>query len=61
MLVSTAITLVEMASQGSGTAVEDGPNDPRLVRAEGGEMIGVLSKDVRQFQRWALGAAVQSR
>ena len=58
MLVSTAITLVEMASQGSGTAVEDGPNDPRLVRAEAGETIGVLSEDVGQLQRGALAAAV---
>jgi hypothetical protein len=58
LLVSTAIALLDMASQGGGAAVEDGPNDARLLAAEGGQMIGVLSKDVGQLQRGALAAAV---
>ena len=61
LLVSAAITLVEMAAQGSGAAVEDGPNDPRLLAAEGGQMIGILPENVGQLQRRALGAAVQGR
>ena len=59
--MSAAITLVEMAAQGSGAAVEDGPNDPRLLAAEGGQMIGILPENVGQLQRRALGAAVQGR
>jgi hypothetical protein len=59
--VSAGVTLVDVSTQSCRSALGDIADDSRLLAAQSGEPIGVLSEDVGEFRLRAARAARMAR